>query len=137
MGDIGFTSKELDVVEVPGGNIVKLLKTTDSNFRGFGEAYFSYIDIGVVKAWKKHLSMNLFLTVPQGKIKFVFFDEITNTFADIVLSFEDQRAIIVKPNVWFGFKGLTRCNCVLNIADILHSENEVQRKQKCELNYNW
>ena len=75
MVNVGFACKELDMVEVPGGNIVKLLKNTDEDFKGFGEAYFSYINSGAVKAWKKHLSMNLFLTVPLGKIKFVFFDE--------------------------------------------------------------
>ena len=63
MVNVGFACKELDMVEVPGGNIVKLLKNTDEDFRGFGEAYFSYINSGAVKAWKKHLSMNLFLTV--------------------------------------------------------------------------
>ena len=137
MVDVGFACKELNMVEVPGGNIVKLLKNTDEDFKGFGEAYFSYINSGAVKAWKKHLSMNLFLTVPLGKIKFVFFDEIRNLFDEVILTSSDNKAIIVKPNVWFGFKGLADRSCVLNVADILHDDKEIQRQLEKAFNYRW
>ena len=138
MVNVGFACKELDMVEVPGGNIVKLLKNTDEDFKGFGEAYFSYINSGAVKAWKKHLSMNLFLTVPLGKIKFVFFDEIRNLFDEVILTSSDKKAIIVKPNVWFGFKGRSLpYSILLNIANIPHDPTEVEHRTINEVNYSW
>jgi len=40
--------------------------------------------------------------------------------------------------VWFGFKGLSsEINLVLNIADMIHSDNEVERKEKNYLNFDW
>src|SRR5690349_19661138 len=41
------------------GMVMHMLKRTDAPFAGFGEIYFSIVNPGAVKAWKKHLQMTL------------------------------------------------------------------------------
>ena len=51
------------------------MKETSAGYAGFGEAYFSQVDKGAIKAWKRHKKMTLNLLVPVGEIKFVLFDD--------------------------------------------------------------
>ena len=51
------------------------LKGFDDNFPEFGECYFSTAQSKNPKAWKKHSKMICNLFVPQGTVKFVFFDD--------------------------------------------------------------
>ena len=51
------------------GKVMHMLKRTDPHFSGFGEIYFSVVNPGAVKAWKKHLQMTLNLAVIQGAAK--------------------------------------------------------------------
>ena len=40
--------------------------------------------------------------------------------------------------VWMGFQGLSESgSMLLNIADIEHDPDEVDRKEMNEINYNW
>jgi dTDP-4-dehydrorhamnose 3,5-epimerase len=41
----------------------------------FGEIYFSEINPGVTKGWKRHNKMTQRLCVPSGLIKFVMYDD--------------------------------------------------------------
>ena len=47
-----------------GGDVWHALKSTDESFQGFGEAYFSWIELGSIKAWKQHIRMTMNLLVP-------------------------------------------------------------------------
>ena len=55
-----------------GGDVWHALKSTEDSFIGFGEAYFSWVDPGSIKAWKKHLDMTINLIVPIGMVRFIF-----------------------------------------------------------------
>ena len=57
-----------------GGDVWHVLKSSESSYDGFGEAYFSWLEPGAIKAWKKHLQMTMNLVVPIGKVRFVFYD---------------------------------------------------------------
>ena len=39
------------------GSIFHVIKKSDDQFNGFGEAYFSFINKGEIKGWKKHKKM--------------------------------------------------------------------------------
>ena len=55
---------------------------------------------------------------------------ITNRFQEIVISKRNYKRITVPPNIWFGFKGIGKeNNLVVNLSNIEHSENEVERKE--------
>ena len=118
-------------------------ENVDSDFQNFGEAYFSTIDQGKIKGWKKHHQMIMNLVVPHGKIKFVIFDDrpnssTNNQYFEIVLSPENYQRLTVPPNVWMGFQGIaSHRSLLLNIASILHDPDE---SESCYLNkipYSW
>ncbi|MDC0188463.1 dTDP-4-dehydrorhamnose 3,5-epimerase family protein, partial [bacterium] len=105
--------------------------------------YFSTIDQGKIKGWKKHRLMIMNLVVPHGKIKFVIFDdrsesETRNKFSEIVLSPENYQRLTVPPNVWMGFMGISiNKNLLLNIASISHDSNEVEQCNLSKIPYSW
>ena len=121
---------DLKQINHPKGNILHGMKKNDRGFKGFGEAYFSTIKNGDIKAWKRHDMMTLNLLVPLGKIRFVFYDERENSktfgfFTEITISIDNYKRLTVPPGVWMGFQGLGKeINMVLNIADIEHDSNE-------------
>ena len=73
MVDKLYTLTPLRIIGVKGGDVLHAMKDTDDGFSGFGEAYFSSIEKGCIKGWKKHTNMTLNIVVPVGVIKFVFF----------------------------------------------------------------
>lgn len=127
------------------GDILHGLKKSDAGFVDFGEAYFSTIKKGEVKAWKRHSRMTLNLIVPEGEIKFVLYDDRENSetidsFQEIVLSKSNYKRLTIPPNVWMGFQGISEgLNLVLNIADIEHdpAEQENVLFENSKIVYNW
>ena len=71
----GLLLTPLKIIDVPGGAVLHGMKSSDPGYSGFGEAYFSRVEPGVIKAWKKHNLMTLNLVVCAGRIKFVVYDD--------------------------------------------------------------
>ena len=131
---------KLDQIEVDGGNVMHAMKSTDPGFINFGEAYFSKIGYNKIKAWKRHKKMTLNLVVPYGKIEFVFIENIKehpHRILTITLGQDNYQRITVPPYIWMGFKGLDKDSFLLNISDIPHDPNEVERLELEEINYSW
>ena len=131
----------LDVIDTPGGHVMHGMKETSVGYAGFGEAYFSQVDKGAIKAWKRHKKMTLNLMVPVGKIKFVLFDdrEVSNSrFQEVVISKDNYCRLTVPPLIWMGFQGLSdNVSMLLNIANIEHDPNEVDKKNIEQIEFNW
>ena len=128
---------DLKIISVPGGDVLHAMKHMDLGYKGFGEAYFSRIDVGAIKAWKRHLKMTLNLVVPVGRVIFHFIDE-RGGARQLVIGSSDYKRLTVPPGIWFGFKGLDENgSLLLNIADIPHDPTEVQRKGASEIQVNW
>jgi dTDP-4-dehydrorhamnose 3,5-epimerase len=124
-------------VNMEEGDVLHGIKNTDKGFLAFGEAYFSSINYGAIKGWKRHLNMTLNLVVPVGKIQFVFLDEQGN-FLEEKIGSENYIRITIPPGIWFAFKGLENpSSLLLNIADIPHDPNEIERKDLSQINYKW
>jgi dTDP-4-dehydrorhamnose 3,5-epimerase len=125
-------------IEVVGGDVLHILKHSDSVFSGFGEAYFSIIESGSIKAWKRHTEMTMNIVVPFGKVRFVFYIEGRDEFRIEELGIKCYSRITVPPGVWFGFQGISEeQSLVLNIANIQHDPNEVERRNLEDINFNW
>ena len=62
----------LQQIETVGGDVWHTMKQTDVGYAGFGEAYFSWVASGAIKAWKRHTQMTMNLVVPVGQVRFVF-----------------------------------------------------------------
>ena len=135
--DIRLT--ELRRVDVVGGDVLHALKASESDFRMFGEAYFTFINPGAVKAWKRHLSMTMNLIVPVGLVRFVFWDGRVGVFREEEIGVEGKYGrLSVPPGLWFGFKSYWKePSLVLNIASLEHDPLEVERLPMDALNYDW
>lgn len=132
---------KLDTIDALGGQVMHAMKESSVGYEGFGEAYFSQVDKGAIKAWKRHKKMTLNLLVPVGKIRFVLFDdrEISKPqFQEVIISKDNYYRLTVPPMIWLGFQGLfSGPSLLLNIANIEHDPNEVDRREINKINYKW
>jgi dTDP-4-dehydrorhamnose 3,5-epimerase len=136
----GVLITDLDIIDSPGGSVMHAMKKTSAGYKGFGEAYFSKIDKGLIKAWKRHNDMTLNLVVPFGEIRFILFDdrEVLNTkFQEIIISANNYCRLTVPPMIWMGFQGLDNTSFLLNIANIEHDPSEVDTKHINKIKFNW
>ena len=128
-------------IETAGGNVMHAMKLTDAGYKGFGEAYFSWVTTGAIKAWKRHTQMTMNVVVPVGQVRFVFRyinADGTDEFRVEEIGVNRYARITVPPGVWFGFQGLhANQSLVLNIASIAHDPNEVERLALTDINYDW
>jgi dTDP-4-dehydrorhamnose 3,5-epimerase len=141
MGIVSLSKIQLTQIReipTPGGNVLHALKGSEDSFQGFGEAYFSWIESGYIKAWKKHNKMVMNLIVPVGNVKFVFFDSEQNLFSEFVIGESNYSRITVPSGLWFGFQGMSSAqNLILNISSILHDPNEADRLELSMIKYDW
>jgi len=117
------------------GDVLHAMKASDKGFDGFGEAYFSCLHQGSIKGWKKHNKMTLNLIVITGDIKFVIYNE--KNYFEVVLSKDNYQRLTIAPGLWLAFKGLSKKNILLNLANIEHNEKESESMNLHDFNYNW
>ena len=132
--------KITNLIKIPteGGDIFHGLKNSEDSYCGFGEAYFSNINFRKIKAWKRHLKMTCNLIVPRGKVKFVFYDEENDKKNILEIGEDNYCRITILPKIWFGFEGLHNpSSLILNISNIPHSPNEIERKKIDSEKFNW
>lgn len=128
----------LKQIATPGGDVWHGLKSSEPTFAGFGEAYFSWVADGAIKAWKRHLRMTMNLVVPVGLVRFVFSDDGATISRVVDIGAGSYARITVPPGLWFGFQGhFAPESLVLNIASIPHDPSEVERRNPSELDYDW
>lgn len=132
-------------IDVPKGRVFHAIKNNSPGFKEFAEAYFSFVDKGAVKAWKKHVRMTLNLIVPIGEVKFVLFDSREDSptkgnIGEFVLGYDNYNRLTVPPGIWCGFKGLGDYNMLLNIANLRHDPDEIERMAPADnplFSYKW
>jgi len=131
----GVTLIPLKQITHPKGDIFHAMKASDNEFSGFGEAYFSIINKGEIKGWKKHTEMILNLVVVTGEIEFVVYDG--NSFFSEKLSKTNYQRLTIKPNLWLAFRGLKDENILLNIASIEHRKSESENVDLGDFKFKW
>ena len=131
----GVTLTPLKIIPNTKGDILHAMKVTDESFNGFGEAYFSCLNQGAVKGWKKHTEMTLNLIVVFGKIKIVVFNQ--KNYYEVILSKDNYHRLTVTPGLWVSFQGLSKHNILLNIANIAHNPNESENVDLSSFDYDW
>lgn len=139
----GVFLSELKIIDLAGGEVRHAIKESDYGYSGFGEAYFSSVKPSVIKAWKKHKVMTLNLVVCFGSVKFVIFDDRTNSpseglFYTVTLSQDNYYRLTVPPMLWMGFQGMSDKNSMLlNVVDIEHCPEELERSKITDIDYDW
>lgn len=140
----GVTLYPLKHIKVPKGDIYHALKSTDDGYAGFGEAYFSQIEHGQIKGWKRHNRITLNIVVPVGAVKFVVYDDRDNSatkgqFEEIILSSSDNyQRLTVAPGLWMAFAGIgDEISMLMDIIPEPHDDTEASRKHLEEIFYNF
>ena len=125
-------------ISTNGGDVLHAMKCSEGSFQGFGEAYFTWVDSNVVKAWKQHFQMTMNLVVPLGEVRFVFYDSASALFREEIIGEQYYQRLTVPPRIWFGFQGKAKnSSLILNLANRSHSSEEVIRKDLEEIQFNW
>jgi dTDP-4-dehydrorhamnose 3,5-epimerase len=127
------------------GKIMHMLRSDAPGFQGFGEIYFSCIHPGAIKGWHIHKEMVLNYAVPHGNIKFVLYDNRTDSptrgeLQEIFMGPDNYCLVTVPPMVWNGFKGIGQeMAIVANCTSISHRTDEIDRLDPFDpsIPYNW
>jgi dTDP-4-dehydrorhamnose 3,5-epimerase len=139
MGDVLFTP--LRKIPTQGGNVLHAMKAVDPGYEGFGEAYFSTIDGGAIKGWRRHNRATLNFIVPVGEVQIRIFEASTNIYEDFIIGPSDENnygRLTIPPGKWVAFGGLAPGdNILLNIMNIGHDPSEADTRQIDELQWKW
>ena len=139
----GIILTPLKKITHPMGGIFHAMKESDVGYAGFGEAYFSTIKHGEIKGWNLHRKMTLNLVVPMGKVTFVIYDDKDGSnskenYFKVMLSQTNYQRLTVPPGLWLAFKGIgSSTNLILNVANMEHDSNELDRMEFDMVDYNW
>lgn len=141
----GVITQKLTQIADESGKVMHMMRIDSPLFTKFGEIYFSVVNSGVVKAWKRHLKMTQHLTVPIGKIRLIIYDDRENSWSygkvEVIEIGEDNYCLVKIPSlVWYGFKGISSIPALIaNCTDIPHEPNEIERLNSFDkkIPYEW
>ena len=140
----GVILHPLRQIAVPKGDVWHAFKRNDDGFVGFGEVYFTHIESGSVKGWKRHNRYTLNLIVIKGAIKFVLYDDRVESasqgqFFEVVLSPNDNyQRLTVAPGIWMAFQGICdEESMLIDLIPELHTPDESDKKELEEIAYNF
>jgi dTDP-4-dehydrorhamnose 3,5-epimerase len=126
LNQIKFT--KLQIINVEGGNVFKIMKKSNHKEFSFKEAYFSSIDFNFVKGWKMQSKMQSNICVPIGKVKFTFVSKDYKEHKTLIIGEDNYGLISIPPKIWYSFKGLSKkTSLILNISDYEHDEKDVKK----------
>jgi dTDP-4-dehydrorhamnose 3,5-epimerase len=114
------------------GTVMHMLRRTDQHFVEFGEIYFSTVYRGVVKGWHRHREMTLNYACVFGRVKVAVYDDregspTRGTLREIFLGPDNYSLVVIPPEVWNGFKGMSDpyavvANCCTHVHDPSRSD---------------
>jgi len=141
----GLIVQPLKQIADERGKVMHMLRSDSQLFQKFGEIYFSVVNPGVVKAWKRHFRMTQHFAVPMGIISLVLYDtrEGSMTFGNVeVFELGENNYSLVKipPLLWYGFKGISSNPAfIANCTDIPHDPSESERLEynDSSIPYDW
>lgn len=131
----GVTLTPLRQIFDDRGAVFHMLRKDAEHFAGFGEVYFSIVNEGVVKSWRRHREMTMSLAVPVGRIRMVLCDQRDDgpTSGERMTVFlgeseQDYQLLTVPPMVWAAFQSVGEGRAIIaNCASAPHSPDEVER----------
>ena len=130
----GVLIQPLREIATEGGPVLHMLRADSPLYQGFGEVYFSVVQPGAVKAWKRHRLQTQHFAAPAGLIEVVIYDDREHSpsrgvVESHLLGRPDQyRLLRIPPLLWYGFTARGSAPGLLaNCADIPHSPDESER----------
>lgn len=129
----GVRHTPLKVIADERGDILHMLRRNDPHFDVFGEVYFSWINPGVAKAWQKHTTTTVNITVPLGAVCVVVFDDRkTSPTCDALheyhLTPEKHALLTIPPGLWYGYFSVSETpSLIVNCATAPHDSAEQEK----------
>jgi dTDP-4-dehydrorhamnose 3,5-epimerase len=124
-----FNSKE--------GGTWRAIRSDAPGVLSIKETYFSWVNPGSIKAWKRHSISTCNFVVPVGNVEFVVHTH-DEKFEEITIGVDNYQRLVVPPNTWFGFRGKSDYPClVMNTMDFLHDDRESEKSDLNLFNYKW
>ena len=127
----GVVIRPLKIINDDRGAVLHMLRSDCHLFSQFGEVYFSEVNPGVIKGWKRHQRMTQNFAVPIGEIKLVIFDQREKSTSygctmKIIIGRQSNYQIIqVAPMLWYSFENLSDQPSILaNCTDMPHDPSE-------------
>jgi dTDP-4-dehydrorhamnose 3,5-epimerase len=127
----GVSLRPLREIGDARGAVLHMLRADSPEFRAFGEVYFSEIQPGAVKAWKRHSRQTQHLAVPAGRVEFVLADDrpdsaTRGTLTRLELGRPEHYALLViPPGIWYGWRTIGNAPALIaNCADLMHDPAE-------------
>jgi len=127
----GVIIRILKQIEDERGAVLHMLRADSPLFSQFGEIYFSLINPGVIKAWKRHHRMTQHFAVPMGCIRLVLFDDRASSSSngkveELILGRPDSYYLVrIPPMVWYGFQGMDeKPSLISNCTDLPHDPKD-------------
>lgn len=142
----GVLTLDLGVIPTEGGPVLHMLRSDSPLFTRFGELYFSEVEPGAVKAWKRHTRQTQHFAVPAGRMQVVIHDSRpgspTHGATEVFLLGrpDNYRLLRIPPLVWYGFGAVGQVTALLcNCADLPHDPAECQRapRDTPDIPYRW
>ena len=129
----GVKIKPLKKIPDERGAVYHMLRNGDTEFKKFGEIYFSTAYPGVVKGWHLHKKMTLNYAVISGMVKLVLYDNREDSptkgeIMEIFIGEENYSLVTIPPLVWNGYKTIgIQKTIVANCSDLPHNPSEIER----------
>lgn len=129
----GVVVQELKKIVDEKGKVMHMLRVDSPLFTKFGEVYFSSVNGGAIKAWKRHRIMTQHIAVPIGKIRLAIYDDRKSSSTcgqlDTIEIGEDNYSLVkIPPLLWYGFKGTSAyAALIVNCTDFPHDPAETER----------
>lgn len=117
----------------PKGKVMHMIRCDSPHFRRFGEIYFSQVNPGAVKAWKRHKEMTQNFAVPVGRIRLVLFDDRPQSptcgqLEVMEIGEGNYVLVVIPPSLWYGFSGVSSDPAIVaNCSDMPHNPQESER----------
>ena len=122
--------------EAPGGAVTRFVRNDEPDFLGFGEVYFTSIENGAVKAWRRHSRANLLLTVVYGEVLIVLRG--SSSASSYIMRSDQPSRLAVAAGTWFGFSGKSpETGIICSFSDLPHDPDEVERASVDAFPHDW
>ncbi|MFA6078181.1 MAG: dTDP-4-dehydrorhamnose 3,5-epimerase family protein [Candidatus Omnitrophota bacterium] len=126
----GVLIEELKTFSDDRGKVMRMIRADDPFFKRFGEVYFSTVNPGVIKGWKKHSKMTQHFAVPVGSVKVVLFDDRSSSASkgevqEVIIGDGNYCLLRIPPQIWYSFKASGKSPAMIaNCTDIVHDPKE-------------
>lgn len=130
----GVRMSPRQVIGDPRGDVIHMLRRTDDVFTEFGEIYFSKVNVGKQKSWRRHRLAISQIAVPIGSVHFVLLDDRTGSPTsghrdDFVIGESHHHLLTIPPLVWYAFENTgSETALIASCSSLPHDPSESDRR---------